>query len=81
MAVRSAMHRAGAAALTELLQFPAPVAEQRRLPCSCGHQAHYRDLRSKPVLTALAWQSKSRVPTTCARTVITDSSPPMSNWI
>ena len=28
MAVRSAVHRAGAAALTELLHFPAPTAEQ-----------------------------------------------------
>ena len=53
MAVRSAMHRAGAAALTELLQFPTPAADQRRLPCSCGHQARYRELRSKPVLTAV----------------------------
>ena len=39
MAVRSAMHRAGATALTELLQFPAPAADQRTLPCACGHQA------------------------------------------
>jgi len=53
MAVRSALHRAGAAALTELLQFPAPRADQRTLPCACGHLAHYRELRSKPVLTAV----------------------------
>lgn len=53
MAVRSAMHQAGAAALTELLRFPTPAAGQRRLPCSCGQQAHYRELRSKPVLTAV----------------------------
>ena len=53
MAVRSAMHRAGATALTELLQFPAPAADQRRLPCPCGHQAHYLELRSKPLLTAV----------------------------
>jgi hypothetical protein len=53
MAVRSAMHQAGAAALTELLQFPTPAADKRHLPCSCGHQAHYRELRSKPVLTAV----------------------------
>jgi hypothetical protein len=52
MAVRSAMHQAGAAALTELLQFPVPEADQRNIPCACGHQAHYRELRSKPVLTA-----------------------------
>ena len=53
MAVRSAMHQAGAAALAELLQFPAPADDQRNLPCSCGHQAQYRELRSKPLLTAV----------------------------
>jgi hypothetical protein len=60
MAVRSAMHQAGAAALTELLQFPVPAADQRMLPCSCGHQAHYRELRSKPVLTAVGKVKISR---------------------
>jgi hypothetical protein len=38
MAVRSAMHRAGAAALSELLQFPAPTAAQRSIPWNCGRQ-------------------------------------------
>jgi hypothetical protein len=60
MAVRSALHRAGAAALSELLQFPVPPTEQRTLPCACGHLAHYRELRSKPVLTVVgrveAWR-------------------------
>jgi hypothetical protein len=60
MAVRSAMHQAGAAALTELLQFPAPAADQRSLPCCCGRQAHYRELRSKPVLTAVGKVGVSR---------------------
>lgn len=60
MAVRSAMHHAGAAGLTELLRFPAPAPDQRRLPCSCGHQAHYRELRSKPVLTAVGAVEVSR---------------------
>ena len=58
--VRSAMHRAGAAALSELLQFPAPDAEQRSIPCGCGHQAHYRELRSKPVLMAVGTVNVSR---------------------
>lgn len=53
MAVRSAMHRAGAAAITELLHFAAPIGDQRTLACSCGQQAHYRELRCKPILTAL----------------------------
>lgn len=51
MLVRSAMHRAGASALTELLRFPAP--EQRTAPCPCGQQACYSGLRSKKILTAL----------------------------
>jgi uncharacterized protein UPF0236 len=53
MAVRSAMHHAGATALTELLQFPTPAAGQHRLPCPCGQHACYRELRRKPVLTAV----------------------------
>ena len=60
MAVRSAMHQAGAAALTQLLQFAAPAADQRSIPCSCGHPAHYRELRSKPLLTAVGKVEVSR---------------------
>ena len=51
--VRSAMHQAGAAALTQLLQFDAPPEDQRSLPCACGQQAHYRELRPKKILTAV----------------------------
>jgi hypothetical protein len=54
------MHQAGAAALTELLQFEVPAADQRSLPCPCGQQAHYRELRSKPVLTAVGHVTISR---------------------
>jgi hypothetical protein len=53
MAARSALQDAGAAGLTELLKFDAPPADQRTLPCRCGQWAHYRELRSKPVLTAV----------------------------
>jgi len=66
-ALRSALHRAGAAALTELLQFPVPAAEQRRLACDCGQQAHYRELRSKPVLTAVGPVDVSRPYYVCPR--------------
>jgi len=48
MLVRSAMHHAGATALTELLRFTAPPADQHTIACGCGQQAHYRELRSKP---------------------------------
>jgi len=60
MAVRSAMHQAGAAALTALLQLEAPAAEDRSLPCGCGQQAQYRELRSKPLLTAVGLVTVSR---------------------
>ena len=60
MAMRSAMHHAGATALSELLQFPVPGAEQRSIPCCCGHQAGYQELRSKPVLTAVGEVTISR---------------------
>jgi hypothetical protein len=52
MALRSAMHQAGAAALGKLLNFDAPPAERRMIPCSCCPQARSRELRSNPVLTA-----------------------------
>lgn len=60
MLVRSAMHQAGATVLTKLLQFPAPAADQRIVACSCGHPAHYRELRSKPVLTVVGMVEVSR---------------------
>jgi hypothetical protein len=60
MAVRAALHRAGAAALTQLLQFPAPGDEPRTVPCPCGQPAPYHQLRTKPVLTAVGWAEVSR---------------------
>lgn len=60
MLMRSAMHQAGAAGITELLRFPAPAPDQRQLPCACGHAAPYRGLRSKPLLTALGTAEVSR---------------------
>ena len=60
MLMRSAMHQAGAAGITELLRFPPPAPDQRRLACACGHAAPYRGLRSKPLLTALGPAEVSR---------------------
>jgi hypothetical protein len=60
MAVRSALHRAGAAALSQLLQFPAPSDEPRTVACPCGQQAHYHQLRTKPLLTAVGLAEVSR---------------------
>ncbi len=53
MAIRAALHSAGAAALGQLLHYSPPPKEQRSLLCSCGQQAQYIELRSKNVLTAL----------------------------
>ena len=58
MLVRSAMHQDGATTLTELLRFPAP--DKRAMPCSCGQEARYRELRSKTVLTAVGTVEVSR---------------------
>ncbi|MGH9449102.1 MAG: hypothetical protein ACRD11_01025, partial [Terriglobia bacterium] len=58
--MRSALHHAGATALTELLQFPAPAAEQRTVECACGQRAHYHELHAKPVLTAVGPVEVSR---------------------
>ncbi len=53
MAVRSAMHRAGAAALSELLDFPSPAQNDHTVRCPCGQTARYRESRCKTVLTAV----------------------------
>ena len=60
MALRTALHRAGAAALSALLRFPAPPDGLRTVPCGCGRAAHYRELRTKPVLTAVGPVEVSR---------------------
>jgi hypothetical protein len=60
MVVRSAMHQAGAKALTKLLEFAVPAPGQRTVPCPCGHPAQYRELRCKPVLTVVGKVEVSR---------------------
>src|ERR1039458_4414618 len=53
MAMRAAMHRAGAAALRELLRADPPGPEEREIPCTCGQKARYREMRARHVLTAV----------------------------
>jgi hypothetical protein len=53
MVVRSVMHRAGAATLTRLLRFAPPADDRRTIPCACSRHARYREMRIKPVLTAV----------------------------
>jgi len=58
--LRSALHQAGAVALSELLQYETPAPDQRQLPCPCGHHAQYEELRSKSVLTVVGQVRISR---------------------
>lgn len=60
MAFRTALHQAGASALSQLLQFPEPAGGQRRVACPCGQQASYRDQRTRSILTALGPATVSR---------------------
>jgi len=53
MAMRAAMHRAGASALSQLLRCDPPGADEREVPCPCGHHARYREMRARRLLTAL----------------------------
>ncbi|MFI5247814.1 MAG: ISKra4 family transposase [Nitrospirales bacterium] len=53
MALRSALHQAGAAALSHLLQCDSPGPDQRERVCSCGQTALYRELRSRCLLTVV----------------------------
>jgi hypothetical protein len=66
-AMRAALHQAGAVALSELLQFAAPAADQRQLPCRCGHHAQYQEIRSKPVQTIVGPARLSRPYFLCSR--------------
>ena len=54
------MHQAGAAALSKLLQFEAPPTHKRTLPCGCGNQALYRELRTRTILTVVGRAEISR---------------------
>ena len=60
------MHQAGASALTQLLRYDPPDADFRTIPCPCGHSAHYKELRSKTVLTVLGPVKLRRPYYTCA---------------
>jgi hypothetical protein len=53
LALRASLHQAGAVALSGLLRFDPPSANERQLPCACGHGASYVGLRAKSLLTAV----------------------------
>lgn len=58
MAVREAMHEAGAKVLTGLLRDDPPVS--RTIACSCGGTANYIEMRPKTILTAVGWAEMLR---------------------
>lgn len=58
MATRTAMHRAGAAALSQLLSLSGPVVQA--VACDCGRSAHYHQTRPKQLLTVLGRASLQR---------------------
>ena len=47
------MHQAGAVALTQLLQFEQPDADHLEVPCLCGHNARFKEMRTKSFLSAV----------------------------
>jgi hypothetical protein len=60
------MLSAGASALNQLLQYDPPKPEHRLLPCPCGQRAHYREMRSRSILTALGSVQLTRPYYLCA---------------
>ena len=65
LAFRTALHSAGAAGLTELLRQPGPIPTS--VPCTCGNQARYKDMRLKPILTILGPAKMLRAYYCCSR--------------
>lgn len=53
MALRAAMHRAGAATLTQLLRLEPPDEDHMEVPCSCGRTARFKEMRAKSFLSVL----------------------------
>lgn len=51
MLVRRTMHSAGAGALAKVLN--APGQQRHAVPCACGGEARYHDIRSRQLLTVL----------------------------
>jgi hypothetical protein len=52
-ALRTAMLQAGALALSQLLKYDPPDKKHYDISCPCGQSAHYKELRSKTILTVV----------------------------
>ena len=47
------MHQAGATVLTHLLEFQPPDIDHLTVPCTCGHTARFKELRTKTFLSVV----------------------------
>ncbi len=65
MALRAALQQAGAAGLSQLLRQESPA--ESHVPCSCGGQARYKGMRTKPLLTVLGRAEMRRAYYWCSR--------------
>jgi len=65
MALRTALQQAGAAGLSQLLRQESPA--EPHVPCSCGGQARYKGMRTKPLLTVLGRAEMRRAYYWCSR--------------
>ncbi|MBI3693541.1 MAG: ISKra4 family transposase [Acidobacteria bacterium] len=65
LALRTALHTGGAAGLGALLRQQGPIPSS--VPCRCGGQARYKDMRSKPLLTVLGRSEVLRAYYWCSR--------------
>jgi hypothetical protein len=63
MATRSAMHRAGASVIEQLLNAGTPTEPE--MACGCGRQARFHQMRPKQILTALGQIRIERAYYTC----------------
>ncbi len=65
MALRAALQQAGAAGLSQLLRQESPA--EPHVACSCGGQARYKGMRTKPLLTVLGRAEMRRAYYWCSR--------------
>ena len=80
MALRAALHagRCCRSERTAPSEYPARISDS--MPCSCGRQARYKEMRTKPSADRAGSARKCSAPITGAPAVARASSPPMSRW-
>jgi hypothetical protein len=60
MGLRTTPHQGGAKLLQHILPSDEPAPDRRPLPCSCGQQARYVELRSKSLLPVRGKAERTR---------------------